>query len=129
MNEKELRDSLTLLGFKSNLIEEITESSLAHQNQIQTYLENLKMKVKSFNDLEWRIDVKLATKSLYKQIEPEIILKLNLNSNEQVDKSNKTEVHILQTDIVNLVHLTNSLDDALNEMKSNYCRRIFKNLI
>jgi COMM domain containing 2 len=80
--------------------------------------------VKSFNDLEWRIDVKLATKSLQKQIDPEIILKLNLKSNE-----NKSEIHILQTDIVNLVHLTNCLDDALNEMKSNYCRRIFKNLI
>ena len=84
----------------------------------------MKMETPSFNNLEWRVDVKLATRSLQKVIEPEVIFKLNLKNN-----NNNSEIHILQTDTINLVHLTNSLENALNEIKTNYCRRIFKNLV
>ena len=78
----------------------------------------------SFNDLEWRLDIKLASRSLRKLVEPEILLKLNLKKGE-----NTTETHVLQTDVVNLIHLTNSLEEALNEIKTNYCRRIFRNVV
>ena len=35
---------------------------------------------------------------------------------------------VLQTDPVNLLHLTKVLDEALQEMKSPYCRRIVRNI-
>lgn len=112
------------MGVKTELIEEIITSANENSALIGTYIENIKIETKSFSDLEWRIDIKTATKSARKIIEPEIILKLNLTGDNQ-----QKETHLLQTDIVNLVHLTNSLDEALNEIKSNYCRRIFKNLV
>lgn len=111
---------------KSELVDEIVASASANSTQIQSYLENLKLNTLAYNDLEWRIDIKLATKSVRKLIEPEIVLKLNLTKNG--DTSSR-ETHLLQTDIVNLTHLTNCLDDALNEIKTSYCRRIFKNLV
>ena len=83
----------------------------------------MKMETPAFNNLEWRVDVRLATRSLRKIIEPEIIFKLNLTDN------NKSQLHILQTDVTNLNYLTNSLENALNEIKSNYSRRIFRNLV
>ncbi len=84
----------------------------------------MKMETRSFDNLEWRVDVRLATRSLQRIIEPEIIFKLELRNN-----NNNPEKHILQTDPTNLVHLTNCLENALNEIKTNYCRRIFKNLV
>lgn len=85
---------------------------------------NLKIETLSYENLEWRLDIKLATRSLRKLVEPEIILKLDLKKS---DSEKQTE--ILQTDIINLVHLTNSLEDALNEIKTNYCRRVFRNIV
>jgi hypothetical protein len=35
---------------------------------------------------------------------------------------------VLQTDPVNLVHMTKVLDEALQEIKSSYCRRILRNI-
>lgn len=82
------------------------------------------METLSFDDLEWRLDIKLASRSLRKCVDPEILIKLNLKKD-----SNTSETHILQTDIVNLTHLTNTLEEALNEIKTNYCRRIFRNVV
>jgi len=70
------------------------------------------------------VDIKLATRSLNKLIEPEIILKLNLSKGP----NKQLESHLLQTDVTNLVHLTNSLEDALNEIKTNYCRKVFRSI-
>jgi hypothetical protein len=66
--------------------------------------------------------VQLASRSLRRQTTPQVTLKLETKDGEQ------TEMHVLQTDPVNLVHLTQVLDAALQEMKSPYCRRIARNI-
>ena len=35
--------------------------------------------------------------------------------------------NIIQTDPLNLINITNKLEEALNEIRTNYCRRVFKN--
>lgn len=122
LNENEFKESLALAGLNNEIIEEIFENSKANFNLIQTYLKNLKLENVSYKSLEWRIDIKLATRSLRKCYEPEIILKLNLSTG----KDNELQSHLLQTDVTNLVHLTNSLEEALNEIKTNYCRKVFR---
>ena len=37
-------------------------------------------------------------------------------------------VHTVETDPVNLIHLTNTLESALSEIKSQHCRRIMRGI-
>ena len=64
----------------------------------------------------------LASRSLRHQTNPTILLKLH------TDDSGTKETQLLQTDPVNLVHLTQSLEGALAEIKSQHCRRIIRNI-
>ena len=120
LNENEVNESLALAGLKSEQSNEIFECSKANCSKLQNYLKNLKIDIVSFKNLEWRIDVKLATRSLKKCIEPEIVLKLTLT------KGAENTSHILQTDVTNLVNLTEKLEEALNEIKTSYCRKVLR---
>ena len=111
-----------MAGLNPNLIEEIYLSSQSNVALIQKYLKNWDLDMLSYSNLEWRIDINVSSRSLRKCVEPEIVLKLDLT------KNNEKTTHILQTDVVNLVHLTNSLEEALNEIKNSYCRRVFRNI-
>jgi hypothetical protein len=123
LGEKELKDALILAGLNQELVGEIINYSQTNEKLILSYLESMKLETPSYNEIEWRIDVKTATKSLNKICQPEILMKLSLN-----DSDSNRKVHVVQTDPVNLEHLINSLDEALNEIKTNYCRRIFRNI-
>lgn len=125
LKEKEINESLELVGIKQELIKIINTSITDNQEQIKSYLRNLRMEVPSYSNLEWRVDIKLSTTTDRKIIEPEINFKLNLVKGD----NKQEEAHILLTDVVNLVHLTNGLEEALNEIKTNYCRRVFRNIV
>jgi hypothetical protein len=64
----------------------------------------------------------LGSRSLHHQITPLVLLKLATKSGDGMDTV------LLQTDPVNLLHLTNTLDEALKEMKTAHCRRIVRNI-
>jgi COMM domain containing 2 len=124
LNEKELKESLQLVGVKPELIDEINTKCNECINLIKTYLKTTKIiDTLAYDDLEWRLDVKVASRSLNKCIEPEIIMKLNL-----ADHLLQKQVHLIQTDPNNLINLTNKLEDALNEIKTNYSRRVMSHI-
>ena len=50
------------------------------------------------------------------------MLKFHLKDGDDVDTK------VLQTDPVNLLHLTNTLEEALQDMKTAHCRRIVRNI-
>jgi hypothetical protein len=121
-----------LAGINSELGQLIEDTAKSNASLIHNYLAKLKLETLSFHDLEWRLDVKLATRSLRRIVEPEIVLKFDFiqeNDNNIESENKNIQTRILQTDVVNLNHLTNSLEDALNEIKSNYCRRVFRNAV
>lgn len=64
----------------------------------------------------------LASRSLRHQTIPTVVMKLH------TEDCGKNDVHILQTDPVNLVHLTQTLEGALAEVKTQHCRRIIRNI-
>lgn len=64
----------------------------------------------------------LASRSLRHQVIPTVLLKL------QIEDEGKKESQMLQADPVNLVHMTHVLEEALQEIKSGYCRRIARNI-
>lgn len=66
--------------------------------------------------------MKLASRSLRQQIKPSVTIKLHLNQNG--DHSTK----VLQTDPATLLHLVQQLEQALEEMKTNHCRRVVRNI-
>jgi hypothetical protein len=131
------------------LIEICFSNYSQNSNLIKDYLNTLKLSnnLIKYHDLEWRIDVKvkiilafcfcfnetyfqikLAQRSIRNIVEPEILLNLQL---ETVDPNNPKEKiitdNILQTDPLNLINIANKLEEALNEIRTNYCRRVFKN--
>lgn len=66
--------------------------------------------------------IKLASRSLRQQIKPSVTLKLHLKQNGD----HTTEV--LQSDPATLLHLVQQLEQALEEMKTNHCRRVVRNI-
>lgn len=73
-----------------------------------------------YEDLEWRLDVKLATRCLHQQLTPNVLLKFHIKDGE------KQECKVLQTDPVNLIHTTQVLEEALGELKTKHVRRIVR---
>ena len=62
LNEKELRESLVLVGFKQDLIEIVYLNYSQNLDLIKDYLNTLKLSnnLVKYHDLEWRIDVKVS---------------------------------------------------------------------
>lgn len=91
--------------------------------------------------------MQIAQRSIRNIISPEILLNLKLQKRVSIDNrackaekynedddniqffdNDSIENMLLQTDPLNLINLTNKLEEALNENKSNYPRRIIKNV-
>lgn len=68
------------------------------------------------------LSYQLASRSLRHQVAPLVLLKLQTKDGEE------KKTTLLQTDPVNLVHMTRVLEEALQEMKSGYFRRIARNI-
>ncbi|XP_023364041.1 COMM domain-containing protein 2 isoform X2 [Otolemur garnettii] len=105
----------------------LTESSklmlyLDNRKEIRTILSELAPDLPSYHSLEWRLDVQLASRSLRQQIKPAVTIKLHLNHN------GSQNTNVLQTDPATLLHLVQQLEQALEEMKTNHCRRVVRNI-
>ncbi|XP_065094117.1 COMM domain-containing protein 2 [Ochlerotatus camptorhynchus] len=114
---------------KRNLVENI----LKHSNDSELH----------FRDLEWRLEAKVASRSMHKQAAPVIAMKLHLDSevvNEHKEKlqrngdapeeeftepSTRKEV-LLQTDPTSLIHLIQVLEQALIDSKTHRVRNFVK---
>ncbi|KAK6196403.1 hypothetical protein SNE40_001635 [Patella caerulea] len=122
LNQVDYQDSIIVLGFSEDLREMLLQLYKENRKEVRTILSEISMDLPHYRNLEWRFDVQLASRSLRRQTTPLILFKLHTES------YGEQESHILQTDPVNLVHLTKVLDEALQEMKSPYCRRIVRNI-
>ena len=117
---EDLHDSLLALEFDeftATTVKEAFESS-----ETRHVLTSCLPSLPEYDNLEWRFDVKLATRSLHQQITP--IVRIKLHTSNGKEKC----THLLQTDPVNLRHMSQVIDEALNEMKTNHVRRILRNI-
>uniref|UniRef100_A0A8D0GP70 COMM domain containing 2 n=1 Tax=Sphenodon punctatus TaxID=8508 RepID=A0A8D0GP70_SPHPU len=122
ISDIDFQDSVLVLGFPEELNKLLLQLYLDNRKEIRSILSELAPKLPSYQSLEWRLDVQLASRSLRQQIKPAMTLKLHLNQNgEQTAK-------VLQTDPATLLHLIQQLEQALGEMKTNHCRRIVRNI-
>lgn len=122
VSDLDFQDSIAVLGFSEDLRKELLALYAEHRAEIRSILGEMAMDLPHYHNLEWRLDVELASRSLRHQTVPTVLMKLH------TEDCGKRDVHILQTDPVNLVHLTQALEGALAEAKTQHCRRIIRNI-
>lgn len=122
IGEIDFQDSVMTLGFSKEVISALLQIYLENRKEVRNILVEMTLAIPHYHELEWRFDVELASRSLRHQTNPIIIMKLHTKEGE------KNSADILQTDPVNLIHLTTELENAMQEMKTAHCRRIVRNI-
>ncbi|KAK3602124.1 hypothetical protein CHS0354_003157 [Potamilus streckersoni] len=122
ISEIDFQDSIMTLGFSEELRHSLLQMYMKNRNEVREILSEMSMDLPHYHNLEWRLDVELASRTLRHQTTPTVLLKLHTKENS------KMSTQVLQTDPINLLHLTKVLEQALQEMKSPYCRRIVRNI-
>ncbi|XP_048398720.1 COMM domain-containing protein 2 isoform X1 [Stegostoma tigrinum] len=122
ISEVDFQDSVLVLGFPEDLNKLLLQLYLENRREIRSILNELAPDLPHYHNLEWRLDVQLASRALRQQVKPLLTLKLHLEQNGQ------RNANILQTDPATLLHLIRKLEQALGEMKTNHCRRIVRNI-
>lgn len=122
IGEIDFQDSVITLGFTEDVTKELLQLYLENRKEVRNILSEISLQVPHYRNLEWRFDVELASRSLHRQTNPVILMKLNTKSGDE------SHTDVLQTDPVNLVHLTTELESAMQEMKTAHCRRIVRNI-
>ncbi|XP_062412867.1 COMM domain-containing protein 2 [Sardina pilchardus] len=122
ISELDFQDSVLVLGFSEELNELLLQLYLDNRKEIRHILSQLAPALPHYHNLEWRLDVQLASRTLRQQVKPTVTLKLHL------DNSGSQSARVLQTDPATLLHLIAELERALAEAKTNHCRRIMRNI-
>lgn len=122
ISELDFQDSALLLGFSEEMIKELLQVYLDNRKEIRQMMSDISMDLPHYQDLEWRLDVQVSSRTLKRQTEPDIVMKLVTSDDGQ------SSAKVLETDPVNLLHLTNRLEAALRESRSQHCRRIMRNI-
>lgn len=122
VSEIDFQDSVLVLGFPEELNKVLLQLYLNNRKEIRQILSELEPDLPHYHNLEWRLDVQLASRSLRHQVKPTMTMKLHLKQNDDVNTS------VLQTDPATLIHIIQELEQALAEMKTNHCRRIVRNI-
>ncbi|XP_048860041.1 COMM domain-containing protein 2-like [Brienomyrus brachyistius] len=122
ISEVDFQDSVLVLGFSEELNKLLLQLYLENRKEIRLILSELAPSMPHYHNLEWRLDVQLASRALRQQVKPVLNLKL------QLDDNGTRRTHLMQTDPATLLHLIQELERALAEVKTNHCRRILRNI-
>ncbi|XP_022088115.1 COMM domain-containing protein 2-like isoform X1 [Acanthaster planci] len=122
VTEIDFQDSILTLGFSEELKQELLRLYLDNRKEIRTIQSEMAMDLPHYHNLEWRLDIELASRSLHHQTNPSLLLKLH------TEESGSKTTQLLETDPSNLLHMTQCLESALAEVKSQHCRRIMRNI-
>ncbi|XP_024947873.1 rhodopsin isoform X2 [Cephus cinctus] len=121
LSDEDFRDSIVALGFtdeKETLLKKLYE---VKKLEVSDALTNIGIKLPQYQNMEWRFDVQIASRSLLSQVTPLITLDFMLKNTETPDE---IEHVLLQTDPTNLLHLAHELEMAMQEGRSQHIRRI-----
>ncbi|AWP11557.1 putative COMM domain-containing protein 2 isoform 2 [Scophthalmus maximus] len=126
ISEVDFLDSVLTLGFSDELNQILLQLYLQHHGQIRSILSQLPSTLPAYHNLEWRLDVQLASRSIRQQVVPMLTLRLLLTRGcgGRGDHSSR----ILHADPSTLLHLISTLESALAAMKTSHSRRILRNI-
>ena len=120
--EIDFQDSLLMIGFSEELISTLLRLYLENRDEIRSILNELSLDLPHYQNLEWRFDVQIASRALKSQVKPVILMKFDIKDGGRMIS------RLLETDPINLVHMTEVLEKALAEMKTSHARRITRNI-
>ncbi|XP_024877207.1 COMM domain-containing protein 2 [Temnothorax curvispinosus] len=121
LSAEDFRDSVVALGFTEDKEAILSKLYNVKKNEVSDALEEIGFKLPRYHDMEWRFEVQTASRSLLKQVAPLVTLDLSLKN---PDNPEEIEHVLLQTDPTNLLHMTQQLEEALQESRSQHIRRI-----
>ncbi|XP_003973826.1 COMM domain-containing protein 2 [Takifugu rubripes] len=123
ISEVDFLDSILSLDFGEEVDQILLKLYQEHQSQIRTTLHWLPDKLQTYYNLEWRLDVQLASRSVHQQVVPMVTLHVSL-----MKGCNSLSSRVLQTDPGTLLHIISTLEAALETMKTSHARRILRNI-
>ncbi|XP_075935379.1 COMM domain-containing protein 2 [Anarhichas minor] len=126
ISEVDFLDSVLVLGFGEELNQILLQLYLQHHSQIRSILSQLPSNLPAYHNLEWRLDVQLASRPIRQQVIPMLTMRLLLTGG--CDGRDDLSRRVLQTDPSTLLHLITTLEAALAAIKTNHARRIFRNI-
>ncbi|XP_040896434.1 COMM domain-containing protein 2 [Toxotes jaculatrix] len=126
ISEVDFLDSVLALGFGDELNQILLQLYLQHHSQIRSILSQLPSNLPAYHNLEWRLDVQLASRSVRQQVIPMLTMRLLLTKG--IDSHSDHSIRVLQTDPSTLLHLISTLEAALAAMKTSHSRRILRNI-
>ncbi|XP_075229572.1 COMM domain-containing protein 2 [Lycorma delicatula] len=122
LNELDFRDSIVTAGFTDEQQAVLYALYDSKRKQLNEMIVSQTFNILHFKDLEWRFETQVASRSLVNQLIPQITMKLSLT-----DDKNDENI-LLQCDPNNLLHMTEVLETALQEVNSQDIRRIQRKL-
>ncbi|KAM8875687.1 COMM domain-containing protein 2 isoform 1-T1 [Spinachia spinachia] len=126
ISEVDFLDSVLILGFGEELNQMLLQLYLQHNSEIRSILSQLPSNLPAYHNLEWRLDVQLASRAIRQQVLPVLTMRILLTGGN--DDTGELSRKVLQTDPGTLLHLISTLEGALAAMKTNHARRIFRNI-
>ncbi|XP_061538785.1 COMM domain-containing protein 2 isoform X2 [Phycodurus eques] len=126
LSEVDFVDSVLSLEFGDELNQSLLQLYMQHRGEIRGILSLVPSSMPAYHNLEWRLDVQLASRSLRRQAAPTLTTRLHLTHGH----GSGTEVRgrVLRVDLGALLHLISILEGALGALKSTHARRILRNI-
>lgn len=138
-------------GFNPEQISILWQFVTNKKHFVQNILDQISLVEYRFRELEWRLEARVASRSLLNQSVPLITLKFHLDSeavnenktplaaiessdkktdtSQQIDSLHSRKKQVLfQTDPTNLLYIINTLEKALQEARTYRVRNVVKNL-
>lgn len=141
-DENEVRKPLALAGFEEETVDILTQFVTSKRNFIEGSIKTANIRAYRLVNIEWRLEVKLASRAVMKQSQVVVTMKLYLHTEpknenrdllEDINDSN-AEIHedekrnrkdlLVQTDLNTLTHMIHSLEEALMESRTRRIRNI-----
>ncbi|XP_035800140.1 COMM domain-containing protein 2 isoform X2 [Amphiprion ocellaris] len=126
LSEVDFLDSVLVLGFDEELNQILLQLYLQHHNQIRSILSHLPSSLPAYHNLEWRLDIQLASRLCRQQVIPMLTMRLLLTRG--CDSHSDYSSRVLQADPSTLLYLISTLEAALAAIKTSHGRRILRNI-
>lgn len=122
--------TLSDLGFSEEHISVLKQFVDSKTDNILKLLQGKATSSLRFRDLDWRLEARVASRSLHSQAVPIITMRLHLDDEATNEKrktliENETKI-VVQTDPNSLVHIIGQLEQALLEAKAHRTRNFVK---
>jgi len=122
VSEQDFLDTLLVLGFSQEHNQQLKQLYLDNRQEVRGIQRGISVDLPHYVNLDWRLDVQLASRTVKSQLNPVFMLRLDTTTNGE------PQSQFLEADYSNLKHLCDELETALKEIKSAYCRRILRNI-